>query len=122
MKRAPNMSGPVQADPDEARLQRLDELIHEAREAERRESERKAEEERRRLAREAAHPGYTLDDLMRQRDALAAQIAARQHHLHTQSEREALQRRAEALSAEIQVEETKLSDKRAQRDDILRRL
>lgn len=47
----------------EARLSQMDVLIAEARDAERKEAARKAEEERQRAEREATRSGYTLEQL-----------------------------------------------------------
>lgn len=121
MNRAPLIGGPM-LDADEAKLQRLDSLIAEAKEAERREAARKAEEERQRAEREAARGSYTLEDLERTRDALAAQIAARQHHLQTEAQRDVMRRRAERLSADIQVGETRLADMRAELATLMQRM
>ena len=109
-------------DSDEARLRQLDNLIAQAEEAERLEAVRKAEEERQRAEREAGKVSYTLDELKRVRETLAAQMAARQHHLRTEAEQDVMRRRAERLSADVQIAETKLADMRAERDALLARL
>jgi hypothetical protein len=100
MNRMP-MSGAPPIDDDEARLQQIDTLIAQAREAERAEAARKAEEARQRAEREVQAPAYTLGDLERLRGELANQIALRQTHLQAAAERELTRRRADSLRADI---------------------
>jgi hypothetical protein len=118
---APIQRGPL-LDEDEARLRQLDTLITDAERAEREEAARRAEEARRRVEREAPQSGITLEQLKQRRAELAAEIAQRQHHVRLEAEREALRRHAEALSAEIQVSETRLGDLKEQRGALMRRL
>jgi hypothetical protein len=101
MNRMP-IHGAPPIDDDEARLRQIDTLIAQAREAERQEAARKAEEDRQRAEREARAPAYTLDDLERMRAELADQIALRQTHLQATAERDLMRRRADALRADIE--------------------
>jgi chromosome segregation ATPase len=101
-------------DADEAKLRQLESLIAETKEAERLEAARKADEERQRAEREVARGSYTLADLEAAAAKLREEIALRQHHLRADAEQDVLRRRAERLSAEIQITETKLADMRAE--------
>lgn len=74
---------------------------------------RRAEEERQRREHEAARGSYTLEDLQRMRDEVAAQVARRRHHVKTEAERELWRRRAERLRADIADDESKAAIARA---------
>jgi hypothetical protein len=104
-----NMNTGPRVDTDEAKLRQLDALIAEAEEWERKEAARKAQEARQRAEREAARPGYTLDELKRRRASLAAEIALRQTHLRTGQERELLRHRVERLQADIEAKRAELA-------------
>jgi len=56
------------------------------------------------------------------RAVLVAQITEREMHLRADAEREVMRRRAERLSAEIEIGETQLQDLRAQRDALMAKL
>jgi len=121
MSFTPMHHGPA-LDADESRLRQLENLIAEEKRRLRAEAERRAEEERQQREREAARPSYTLDQLEAMRDEMLAAKATREHHLQVEAGRDAMLRRAEQMSAEIQIGETKLQDLRAQRDAILTKL
>jgi hypothetical protein len=111
--------GPPPPTGDEMRLRQIEALIADTKQWRREEAARKAAEAAARAERERATGGYTLDDLERMRAELVAQIAEREAHLRADTERLLMHRRAEHLSAEIEIGETKLQDLRAQRDALM---
>jgi chromosome segregation ATPase len=107
-------TGGPPTDTDQARLDQMDQLIAQIRQAEQQEAARKAEEARRLDEREAAGPGYTLEQLERKRAELAAEIALRQHHVETEEQRQLMRRRADRLQADITELEGKLATTKAE--------
>jgi hypothetical protein len=89
-------------------------LIAQARQAERQEAARKAEEALRQAEREAAGPGYTLEQLEQRRAQLAADIALKESHLKTSAEQELLKRRADRLRADLADLEAKAATAQAE--------
>ena len=113
--------GPV-LDADMRKLVQLDNLIREAERVERERAEREAEEARRQAEALRSRQGLTLDDLRRQRDELQATMLERETHVKQQAERDTTARLAERLAAEVQIDETRLAEKRNELAAVLSRL
>lgn len=97
-------SGPPPIDGDEARLRQVQDLIRQFEAEERAEAERRAAEEARQRALEAAKPpGLTLGDLRAEQTRLLALIADRDHHMRQQEECELLDRRIDKLTSDVEM-------------------
>jgi len=122
---AVNFGRPIYAPPatdDKMRLRQIDTALQRAREWERAEPARKAEEERKQREREAKPPDYTVEQLEVMRADLQARIIEQQTQLQCDREAELRRQRVARLSAEIEIGETRLADLKAQRDALMAKL
>lgn len=103
-------------DIDAARRKRdmMADLLRQADAEERRKAAAAAEEEQRRQLAQQSTRGMTTDELRTALAELDQHIHERETHLRWEAQRETVNRRTERLAAEIQIDETRVAEKRAQ--------